>query len=223
MGFFDFLKRNKNISEFPVAAPAAASFPSPTSSQAPGGSQQVPDTVNPALSESPLVAMARIVTGDDHVVVDELKLFLEDEQAFAAAHPAWYERFTDDDWTDSETERQHFAFTRWLISNHEEVLNYGAHMDRKEQPDILLWDLQDVADKLGFPLRLRELPISDDNGLHWEEQLKIVNRYVSEQGYELVPLYDQGEGFYLFLTRKGGFEALYKLGREVGFNFVYSF
>ncbi len=223
MGFFGFLKRQKSTPEFPAAAPASASFPPPTSRQAPGSSQRVPDTAHPAVCESPLVAMARIVTGDDSVVVDELRLFLEDEQAFAAAHPAWYERFTDDDMTDSETERQHFVFTRWLISNYEEVLNYGAHMDRKEQPDIMLWDLQDVANKLGFPLRLRELPINNDDGLHWEEQLKIVDSYVSDQGYELVPLYDQGEGFYLFLTPKGGFEALYKLGREVNFNFVYTF
>lgn len=240
MGFFDFLKRNKNVSEFPRAVPASASFPSPVSdpvSKLPG----IPDLTTAAspsvasdegpvapwasetMPESPLVAMARIISGDDPVVVEGLRLLLEDESAFAASYTAWYQRVMDDDMSDSETERQRFLFTQWLIYNHEEGLNYGSYMDHKQQPESMLWDLQYVADRLDYPLRLRELPISENDGRSWEKQLEVVHTYISKHGYELVPLYDQWAGFHLFLTPEGGFSELYELGREVDFDFSYPF
>lgn len=218
MGFFDFLKRNKTASDFPTAAPASAAFPAPVSDQELPPIEPAPDA-----SESPLLAMARIVTGDDAVAVDGLRSFFEDESAFADANPAWYRDFTDDDMSVSETERQRLVFTRWLIDNHQERLYYGSYMDRKQQPEYMLDSLQWAADRLGYPLRLKDVPISEDDGRSWEEQLEIVDTYVSEQGYELVPLYDQWAGFYLFLAPQGGFNELYKLGRTVGFDFTYPF
>lgn len=218
MGFLNFLKRNKKTSDFPTAAPASASFPAPVSAQPSPPHEPAPDA-----SESPLLAMARIVTGDDEVAVDGLRAFFEDESAFADANPAWYEDFTDDDMSVSETDRRRLVFTRWLIDNRQERLYYGSYMDRKQQPEYMLDSLQWAADRLGYPLRLKDVPISEDDGHPWEEQLEMVNSYVSEQGYELVPLYDEWAGYYLFLTPPGGFNQLSKLGHAVGFTFNYPF
>ncbi len=214
MGFFDFLKRNKSTPEFPTTAPASASSPPPV----PSPPESAPDA-----SHYPLAEMARIVTGNDPVAVDGLRLFLEDESAFAAAHPAWYQRVMEDDMSVSETERLHFIFTRWLVDNYEDGLHYGSYMDRKQQPEYVLDILQEVANVLGYSLRLLELPISENDGRPWEEHLEILNNYISDQGYELVPLYDQWTGFHLFLAPQGGFNELYRLGRKVNFDFTYPF
>lgn len=76
--------------------------------------------------------------------------------------------------------------------------NYGSYMDRKQQPEYVLDILQEVANVLGYSLRLLELPISENDGRPWEEHLEILNNYISDQGYELIPLYDQWTGFHLF-------------------------
>lgn len=241
MGFFDFLKRNKNVSEFPTAPPASASSPSPVSDSV-SKLPEVPDLTTtpsplvvrdqglkpprapePSVPELPLVAMARIVTGDDPMAVDGLRLFLEDEEAFAAAHPAWYLRVTADDMSVTDLERLYFIFTKWLIYNDEEGFSYGSYMDKKQQPEALLSILQEVADKLGYPLHLGDLSISWKDGRSWEEHFWALDEHISAQGYELIPLYDQWWGVHLFLTPRGGRDELYTLGRKVDFDFTYPF
>lgn len=73
------------------------------------------------------------------------------------------------------------------------------------------------------PLVAMDRIVNEDDRRPWEEQLEIVATYISEQGYELVPFDDQGNGFHLVLTPQDGFNELNKLGRKLNFDFSYSF
>lgn len=211
MGFFDFFKR-KDAPKAPPPEPAVEPEPAPD----PRSLLRIPSEL-----KAPIMELASILTGGDQVAVDGLGLFIDDEEAFAAAYPEWYRDRTGWAMWTTDDEKTQTVFWWWLVRNNEVGFSYGLYIDRKQEANAAMSTLQEIADSLGYPVRPEDLGIPEDDEGLWEERLIVVDAHLSEHGYSLVPMYDGWTGWYLFLAPEDQMNRVYELARQIGFDTSY--
>ena len=172
------------------------------------------DTNRPEKNYNNIITIANIISNEDPKVSEDFILLINNLDSFLNKYNEWCSQILGDI---SDKHTIMLLITAYWLCGYDTDYKYGSYIDWKEETTDILYDLNQVIKKLGYPIAVDDITFTDEEPT--SKVLGIINNHLQKNGYTLFTLDTNSDCYHLFIATNENYQKIMQLAKEINFHF----